>query len=80
MIHPEKAGLHKDRAQAVLRLFSLDQNDLDRIHFARGNTALAACFGSTGLFLLGFVAFVVSQAIPRRMHAKPHGPSRGHAL
>jgi hypothetical protein len=32
MIHPEKADLHKDTAQAVLRLFSLDQNDLDRMH------------------------------------------------
>ncbi len=32
MIHPEKADLHKDTAQAVLTLFSLDQNDLDRMH------------------------------------------------
>ena len=32
MIHPDKAELHKDLAQAVLRLFSLDQNDLDRMH------------------------------------------------
>jgi len=32
MIHPDKADLHKETAQAVLRLFSLDQNDLDRMH------------------------------------------------
>jgi hypothetical protein len=32
MIHPEKADLHKDTAQAVLRLFTFDQKDLDRMH------------------------------------------------
>ena len=32
MIHAEKADLPKDTAQAVLRLFSLDQADLDRMH------------------------------------------------
>ena len=32
MIQPEKADLHKDTAQAVLKLFSLEQNDLDRMH------------------------------------------------
>jgi hypothetical protein len=32
MIHAEKANLPKATAQAVLRLFSLDQNDIDRMH------------------------------------------------
>jgi hypothetical protein len=32
IVHPEKADLPKDADQAVLRLFSLDQNDLDRMH------------------------------------------------
>jgi cyanate lyase len=32
MIHPEKADLPNDTAQAVLRLLSLDQTDLDRMH------------------------------------------------
>ena len=32
MIHAEKADLPKGTAQAVLRLFSLDQADLDRMH------------------------------------------------
>jgi len=32
MIHPDRADLHKDTAEAVLRLFSLDQNDLNRMH------------------------------------------------
>jgi hypothetical protein len=32
MIHPERADLPKDTAQAVLRLFGLDQADLDRMH------------------------------------------------
>ncbi len=32
MIHPDKADLHKDTAEAVLRLFSLDQNDRNRMH------------------------------------------------
>ena len=32
MIHPEKDDLPKATAQAVLRLFSLDQDDLDRMH------------------------------------------------
>ncbi len=33
MIHPEKADLPNDAAQAVLRLLSFDQADLDRMHF-----------------------------------------------
>ncbi len=32
MIHADKADLPKGTAQAVLRLFSLDQADLDRMH------------------------------------------------
>jgi hypothetical protein len=32
MIHPEKADLPNDAAQAVLRLLNLDQADLDRMH------------------------------------------------
>jgi hypothetical protein len=32
MIHPERADLPGDAAQALLRLFSLDQADLDRMH------------------------------------------------
>jgi hypothetical protein len=32
MIHAEEANLPKATAQAVLRLFSLDQDDLDRMH------------------------------------------------
>ncbi len=32
MIHAEKADLPTEMAQAVLRLFSFDQTDLDRMH------------------------------------------------
>jgi len=32
IIHPERADLSNDAAQAVLRLFSIDQADLDRMH------------------------------------------------
>lgn len=32
MIHPERADLPNDMAQAVLQLLSLDQADLDRMH------------------------------------------------
>ncbi len=32
MIHPERADLPNDTAQAVLQLLSLDQGDLDRMH------------------------------------------------
>lgn len=32
MIHPERADLPPETAQAVLRLLSLDQADLDRMH------------------------------------------------
>ena len=32
MIHPEKADLPNDAAQALLQLFRFDQTDLDRMH------------------------------------------------
>ena len=32
MIHPDKADLPGEAAEAVLRIFRLDQSDLDRLH------------------------------------------------
>jgi len=32
VIHPERADLPEDAAEAVLKLFSLDQGDSDRLH------------------------------------------------
>jgi hypothetical protein len=32
MIHPERADLPEEAAEAVLKLFSLDQGDSDRLH------------------------------------------------
>ena len=32
MIHPDKADLPGDAAEAVLRIFRLDQSDQDRLH------------------------------------------------
>jgi hypothetical protein len=32
MIHPERADLPEAAAEAVLKLFSLDQSDTDRLH------------------------------------------------
>ena len=32
MIHPERADLPAEAAEAVFKLFSLDQSDLDRLH------------------------------------------------